>query len=104
MAGMIVYGICIFVANFQLAINFNVHTWHGIVMLWLGVIAYFLFYGLAALVFKGEINHLFEPTWAMPMTYVVTFFCVIQVFIFEKAYNNFSKIMKDKREEKEQFE
>lgn len=76
MAGMIVYGICIFIANFQLAINFNTHTIHGIIALWLGVIAYFLFYGVAALVFKGEINHLFEPTWAMPMTYYATLFCV----------------------------
>jgi len=101
MAGMIVYGICIFVANFQLAINFNVHTWHGIVMLSLGVIAYFLFYGLAALVFKGEINHLFEPTWTMPITYVVTFFCVIQVYLFEKAYYNLKKMINESKEDKE---
>lgn len=76
MAGMIVFGICIFVANFQLAINFNTHTWVGIITLWLGVIAYFFFYGLASLVFKGYINHLFKPTWEMPITYYACIFCV----------------------------
>lgn len=70
-------------------------------MLWLGVIAYFLFYGLASIVFKAEIKRLFVPTWTMPSAYIATFFCVAQVLIFEKAFKIFSKIIREKREAKE---
>ena len=57
---MTIYGVCIFVANFLLAIRFNTHTWCSTLTLFAGVIAYFLFYFALSQVFKNQIAHLFE--------------------------------------------
>lgn len=51
--GMTIYGICIFVANFELAIRFHMLSWIAVVMLMLGPIAYFLFYALESMFFSG---------------------------------------------------
>lgn len=50
-AGMAIYGVCIFVANFELALRFNTHSWLGVLTLLAGVIAYFFFYSILSLVF-----------------------------------------------------
>ena len=62
---MAIYGVCIFVANFLLAIRFNTHTWCSTFTLLAGVIAYFVFYGLLSQIFKNQINHLFEANMSM---------------------------------------
>lgn len=89
LAGMLVFGVCIFVANFELAIRFNTHTWQSTVFLIIGPICYFLFYSLLAEVFKGNIDHLFKPTFSICLVWIASFFCIAQTYIFETIYKYF---------------
>ena len=88
-AGMAVYGVCIFVANFELAIRFNTHNAIGVFTLMIGVINYFFFYGLLSLVFQGNIDHLFAPTFKIQLLYVIIFFCLAQTYAVERMYKYF---------------
>lgn len=74
--GMSVYGVCIFVANWELAIRFNTLNVVAFFTLCAGVLAYFLFYGLLSFVFSGNIDHLFVPTFKINLLYVSIFFCL----------------------------
>lgn len=75
-AGQLVFGVCIFVANFQLAINFNTHTVIGVLTLLAGPLAYFVIFPLISYTFHNEANHLFGPIFDMAVTYLVIIFCV----------------------------
>lgn len=76
LAGMAVFGICIFVANFELAQRFHTHTILGGLTLSAGCVCYFLFYFVLSYVFKGNIDHLFIPTFNMGLVWVTIFFCL----------------------------
>ena len=105
--GMQVYGVCIFVANFELAIRFNTHTWLGCLTLLAGVVAYFFFYSILSFVFKGQIDHLFVPSFQISLVWVAIFFCIAQTYAIEKMYKylyqKFSKIANRKNLMKQQF-
>jgi Na+/proline symporter len=49
MAGHVVYGICVIVANLVIAVKFNIHHHFSIFLIALMIIAYFFFFGLMAL-------------------------------------------------------
>ena len=83
---MVVYGVCIFVANFELAIRFNTHNGYGILTLMAGVVAYFFFYGILSFVFQGNIDHLFVPTFKIELLYLIIFFCLAQTYAIERMY------------------
>lgn len=86
---MAVYGVCIFVANFQLAIRFNTHTLFSTLALLAGVVAYFLFYGLASKFLSGQVDHLFIPTFKIQLLYVCIFFCLAQTYVIDVIYGYF---------------
>lgn len=84
--GMAVYGVCIFVANWELAIRFNTLNVFAFLTLMAGVVAYFLFYGILSLVFQGNIDHLFLPTFQIKLLYVGIFFCLASTYAIERIY------------------
>lgn len=90
--GMLVYGQCILVANFQLAQRFNVLDKVGVFLLLLGVAGYFFFFGILSVIFKGDIGHLFLPTFNSILTWICIFFCLAQTYVIEKMY----KIVEEK--------
>lgn len=55
----------------------------------IGVIAYFFFYGILSLVFQGNIDHLFAPTFKIELLYVIIFFSLAQVYAIERMYKYF---------------
>lgn len=99
--GMAIYGVCIFVANFELAIRFNTHTWWSTVTLLAGVVAYFFFYSILSLIFKGHINHLFGPSFSIPLLWIIILFCLMQTYVVEKVYKEVAAFIKRSKEEKE---
>lgn len=88
-AGMAIYGVCIFVANFELALRFNTHSWLGVLTLLAGVIAYFFFYSILSFVFKGEIDHLFVPSFKIKILWVSIVFCLVQTYVIESIFKFF---------------
>ena len=91
---MLVYGICIFVANSVLAFKHNTHYWIGTFFFVLCTSAYFFFYWLFSVTFKNEVNHLFMPTFSMRICYVVILFIVVSVYLAELAYSAFKRMWK----------
>lgn len=61
--GMTVYGVCIFIANFILGLHSKTYEKFGIFLLFLGPFAYFFFYYVLNVVFKGDIGSLFFPNY-----------------------------------------
>lgn len=84
---MAIFGVCIFVANFELALRFNTHTWPGTILLLTGPVMYFLLYFLMSLVFVSGICQIFVPSFKMILIWIVVYFCVAQTFVVEYMYN-----------------
>lgn len=63
--GMTVYGVCIFVANFLLGLHAKTYEKFGVFLLFLGPFAYFFFYYILNVVFKGDIGSLFFPNYSI---------------------------------------
>lgn len=91
-AGMLTYGVCIFVANSVLAFKHFTHYWLGTFFFFLCTSSYFLFFYLFSISFKNEIGHLFGPTFRMRVCYLVLFFVVISVYMAELAYSTCKRI------------
>jgi magnesium-transporting ATPase (P-type) len=91
-AGMLVYGVCIFVANSVLAFKHYTHTWAGTFFFFMCTSAYFLFFWLFSASFTNEIGHLFEPTFRMRIVYLVLFFVVISVYLGELWYSTLKRL------------
>lgn len=85
-AGMTIYGVCIFVANFLLAMRFNTHSCCSTLTLLAGVVAYFFFYSILAVFFTNQINHLFMPNFSIGVLWLSVLFCVLQTYVIEKIY------------------
>lgn len=51
LSGMAIYGVCIMVANLEIAIRFNTHNVLGVLCILAGVVCYFLSYGILSAVF-----------------------------------------------------
>lgn len=93
-AGMVVYGVCIFVANSVLAFKHYTHYWIGTFFFVMCTSSYFLFFYLFSISFKNEIGHLFIPTFSMRIVYIIAFFIVISVFLAECAYSQCKRMWK----------
>ena len=93
--GMAIYGVCIFVANFELAIRFHTHTKWSTLTLSAGVVAYFFFYSVLSLVFTNHINHLFGPSFAIPLLWVIIIFCILQTYVVERVYKEVAAFIKE---------
>lgn len=74
--GMAIFGVCVLVANFELAMRFNTHTWVGTFILLVGPISYFLLYFVLSLISKSAISHIFVPTFKMVLIWIAVFFCL----------------------------
>lgn len=96
-AGMLVYGVCIFVANTVMAFKHYTHTWVGAFFLFLCSAAYFLFFWLFSKSFTNEIGHLFEPTFRMRICYIVIFFVVVSVYMGELTYSTCKRICRGEK-------
>jgi len=90
--GMLVYGICIFVANMVLAFKHFTHYWIGTFFFLLCICAYFVFFWLFSITFKNEVDHLFKPTFSMRIVYLIIFFIVFAVYLAELAYSACRKL------------
>jgi hypothetical protein len=86
-SGMLVYGVCIFVANGVLAFKQYTHTWMGTFFYILCASSYFFFYWLFSVTFKNEIAHLFIPTFSMRVCYVIFFYICGTVYLLELAWS-----------------
>lgn len=86
-AGMTVYGVCIFTANMVLAFKHFTHYWISFVLFILCCANYFLFFFLFSFAFKNEIGHLFDPTFRMRIVYLAFLFVVGAVYLAELAYS-----------------
>lgn len=84
--GMTTYGICIFMANALLGIHAKTYDPFGIFLLFLGPIAYFLFYWLTNIVFVGYTSCLFANNFNIGIVWIAMLFCLIQQYIVDKAY------------------
>lgn len=93
-AGMAVYGVCIFVANSVLAFKHYTHYWVGTFFFFMCTMSYFLFFYLFSISFTNEIGHLFIPTFSMRVVYVVFLFVVISVYLGELAYSACKRMCK----------
>jgi len=103
--GMLVYGICIFVANSVLAYKHFTHYWIGTFFFFLCTSSYFVFFWLFSMSFKNEIGNLFAPTFAMRICWIVLFFIVISVYLAELSYASFKRLWKgEPRDEDEEEE
>ena len=94
-AGMTVYGVCIFIANFILGCNAKTYEWRGIFLLFLGPISYFFFYWLLNLIFIGDIKSSFIPNFSINLVYIVIFFCLATVYVIEKVFSTYHKMKKN---------
>jgi hypothetical protein len=56
--GMTCFGCAIFLANFVLGLHSKTYEWRYIILLFLGPIAYFLFYWILNMVMLNEIRYL----------------------------------------------
>ena len=90
--GMLVYGICIFVANSVLAFKHFTHYWIGTFFFFLCTSSYFVFFWLFSVTFKNEIDHLFMPTFSMRIVYIIILFVVISVYLAELAYSSVKRL------------
>lgn len=93
--GMTVYGCCIFLANFILALHSKTYDKIYGVALLLGPIAYFLFYWILNLVFIGDISCLFAANFGITVVWYAVAFCLLASYILDKIkeiYENFDSI------------
>lgn len=106
-AGMLVYGICIFVANTVLAYKHFTHYWIGTFFFVLCSSSYFVFFWLFSMSFKNEIGNLFQPTFSMRICWIIMFFIVITAYLLELSYASFKRLWKgephDEEEEEEEL-
>lgn len=93
-AGMLVYGVCIFVANSVLAFKHFTHYWIGTFFFVLCTSSYFFFFWLFSISFKNEIDHLFMPTFKMRICYIIIIFIVSAVYLAELAYSSCKRLWK----------
>lgn len=82
--GMTVYGCCILLANFVLALHSKTYDIIYVVTLFLGPIAYFLFYWILNLVFIGDISYLFAANFGITIVWYAIAFCLIACFVLDK--------------------
>lgn len=99
--GMLVYGICIFVANSVLAFKHFTHYWIGTFFFVLCTSSYFFFFYLFSISFKNEVDHLFVPTFSMRIVYIVIFYVVFSVYLAELAYSSCKRMMRGDSFEKD---
>lgn len=90
--GMTTFGVCIFMANFLLGLQAKTYEIYGILMLFIGPIAYFFFYWVLNNVFVGDIACLFAPNFSIGIIWVAMLFCLIQQYAVEKAIQAYKKI------------
>lgn len=90
--GMLVYGVCIFVANTVLAFKHFTHYWIGTFFFFICTTSYFAFFWLFSISFKNEVDHLFMPTFSMRIVYLIIFYIVISVFMAELAYSSCKRL------------
>jgi hypothetical protein len=91
---MLVYGVCIFVANIVLLFKHYTHYWMGTFFFFLCTSSYFFFFWLFSISFKNEVDHLFMPTFSMRICYLIIFFVVFSVYLAELAYSSCKRLTK----------
>ena len=90
--GMLVYGVCIFVANTVLAFKHFTHYWIGAFFFFICTSSYFVFFWLFSISFKNEVDHLFMPTFSMRIVYLIMFYVVFSVYMAELAYSSCKRL------------
>ena len=84
MAGHVVYGVCVIVANLVIFVKSNIHHYFSVLCISLMIIAYFLFYGvMAATGTFDEVYVLFAQTFNEGIVWNVIFLSVLLSTAFE---------------------
>lgn len=93
--GMTIFGVSIFVANLVLAQHSTTFEWRYIILLFLGPIAYFLFYWIVNKILPGEIDHLFANNFSITVIWYAIIFCMVSTYVIDEVrgiYEDFDKV------------